>query len=511
MIRLRTSYFAAALLAACSPVEDNREVDAPAADTTAPGVLKATPADMGRKVSVLQPITVVFDDDVDAATVTAATVELSYSESFPPPIYRAFTPFGPIGPAMPKHIVPAVVTYDAVSRTLRVVPKAPLPYAQRFTLSLTILKDAAGNELTTSIKFLTAVNHETRSRPFDTQAQPNEYTEQVLDANGFVNESLRRSDAGLDLIWFNTDDTYSNFIDVINKPNGQLEYEWFMGAGTDTALHTPDDVIGGGLSYKYDANNLLTEQTVHGPGMAGADMMYGTPDDGITGIVAYKYQAGLIASRVYYTGVGLVDTAWRTADDQCNIFFNDGLAELTYDTMGRRTREVRKSCGPDRLPSNVDDTFLRYSEYQYDANHALTRQIDRTGPGTNTMWLDNDDVIDTIQNFIVDPNGLVTEHRYYDDPGVNTMWENGGGDDVLLRLTKWTYDANKQPIEVTSYGPGLDAKLGSPDDVIVGYQKTTYDAQGNRIRSRAFDVGPDGAPYTGDDTLTLDTDYDTTH
>lgn len=170
-----------------------------------------------------------------------------------------------------------------------------------------------------------------------------------------------------------------------------------------------------------------------------------------------------------------------------------------------------KSCGTDGLAFSVDDEFNVYFEYQYDANHALTRTIERNNPGLNAMWLDADDGTASIENYIVDPNGLVTENRYYGGPGLNGVWDNGSGDDDLQRLTKWTYDANKQASQVTTYGPGLDAKLGTPDDVITNYQQTTYDAFGNRIRARAFDVGPDNAPYTGDDRLTLDTDYDTMH
>jgi hypothetical protein len=511
MIRLRSSYFVAALLAACSPVEDNRDIDAPAADTTAPSILKSTPADMARKISVLQPVTVVFDEDVDPATVTAATVELSYADTDIVPFYQNFSPQSPIGGGMPKHLVPAAVTFDAVSRTLRLVPKAPLPFGRRFTLALSGVKDVAGNELTTSVKFMTAVNLAIRSRPFTSQAQPQPYTETIVDANGFASEHVLRVDAGVDMIWFNTDDKDQSFIDVVNKSNGQPDFEWVMGPGDDADLHTTDDTIVAGLSYKYDAAGLPIEQAVHEMGMAGVDLMFGTPDDEIGELISYKYQAGLLERRVYFSDAGLVDMAWRTADDQCSTSSDGALVDLTYDIMGRRTREVRKGCGPDRLPSNTDDTFVRYFDYQYDANHALTRTVSRTGPGLNGMWLDSDDDIGSIENYVVDPNGLVTEFRYYGSAGVNGMWEDGGGDDVLSRLTKYTYDANKQPIQVTTYGAGMDAKLGTPDDVVLGYQQTTYDALGNRVRSRTFDVGPDTAPFTGDDRLQRDVEHDTMH
>src|SRR5690606_4661990 len=141
-----------------SPVEDGLAPDAPVVDTTPPAIALANPANMARRFSVLQPLTVVFDEDLDAATVNATTVVLTYDELYSFVTYRFdYDLYRPLGPGVGHHRrVTGDISYDAVSRTLRFQPKAPLPYGKRFTLAIDGVTDTAGNALTTSIAFQTA-------------------------------------------------------------------------------------------------------------------------------------------------------------------------------------------------------------------------------------------------------------------------------------------------------------------------------------------------------------------
>lgn len=504
MIRLRLTYLAVATLAACSAVEDNRMPDAPVADTTAPTIMKATPANMAKRVSVIEPIVVQLDEDLDPATVMATSVDLSYEEPLSE-IFRLDPQiYGPTGPGMaPKHPVPATVTYDAVARTIRIVPKAPLPYSRRFTLAFTGIKDTAGNELSDGLHFTSAVNARMVEHDFDTNAQPTLAIETGIDANGFTNTYIGFNGPGTDTQWFTPDDTAYDAWKITVTPEGRLSLELYLQAGLDTILNTPDDVAYQGIITNYDAMNHLLERYITGVNGQGTDMVYGTNDDLIQILYTYTYANNQPTRQIVFSSAG-VDTIWRNGDDNCAVFFDH-----TYDMAGHRTREVEKNCGSDMFAATADDAFISYSEHQYDANHALTRTAIRSGPGLNTTWLDDDDAYSSIEKLTNDANGLNTLYIHYTGPGVDTVW--GTPDDVATTLTKTLYDTNKQPIEVTSYGPGLDTKLGTADDVVAGYTRTTYDALGNRIVSRTYDLGPDAVAYTGDDRLLSMLTYDTMH
>ncbi len=502
MIRLRLSYFAVALLSACSAIEDNRMPDAPVADTTPPTIMLSTPANMAKRVSVIEPVVVQFDEDIDPATVSATSVVLSTED-----VEQTYFQFDgqlikPLGPGMARLLVPATVTYDAIARVARVVPKAPLAYGKHFRLDVTV-KDVAGNELVTHVQFVSAINGPLIEHSFDTNAQAQPYVGRTVDANGYPSKHISWTGPGLDLAWFTADDATDVAAQIGYNAEGRLVTDWFTTAGTDALFNTPDDVIDSGFTYSYDAQGHVTELQYHDTGQAGPDTIFGTPDDGIRFLRPSKYMGDRTTGWVFYTTPG-VDTMWRTADDECAL-----ILDATYDTAGHRTREVMKTCGTDKLPATADDVPNQYWEYTYDANHVVTKTAIRNGPGLNTTWLDSDDDYASIEKYTVDANGLVTQYVEYTDAGIDTVWDSG--DEIPSALTKTTYNANKQPSEIVVYAPGMDAKLGTPDDIVRTYTLITYEALGNRVTSKTYDTGPDLMAHDGDDRMLVDRKFDTAH
>lgn len=472
--------------AACSPVAQDAP-DAPAADTTPPTVMQSNPADLARRFSVLQPITVVFDEPIDPTTVSGASVSLTYGRDEFIYYFSDQNMYRALGPGMaPRNVVAGTVSFDEVSSTLRFAPRAPLPYGRRFTLTLTGITDLAGNPLTTSISFMTFVNGARRDRPYSTQLQPQAYKDRRLDGNGFLVDDLRRSGPGTDTDWYTDDDPVSEAYRLTFLADGRLDREWSMMAGSDSRLGSPDDTISFGLTYRYDAMGRMDERVGHDIGDQGMDNQFGTPDDEISLISKYLYTGDRLTHWVHYDNAG-ANLTWRNTDDRCSI-----QAEYQYDAIGHRTKEILRSCGTDLLPMNTDDTMTQYFEYGYDANHALTLHAQRN-PDESYVFR---------EVYTNDANGLVTETLRY-------TTATGMGAPVVR--TKTTYDANHQAIEVATYGAGMDTQLGTPDDVVTSYVVTSYDDLGNRVTSRSYDRGPDTIAFTGDDRPTSDVDYDTTH
>ncbi|MBE2225641.1 MAG: DUF4082 domain-containing protein, partial [Anaerolineae bacterium] len=99
-------------------------------DVTAPVVINVTPADGAVLVSPIANITAVFNEPINAATLTGSTFELRDSSS---------------------NIVPAVVSYDSASRRASLNPIDNLQYATTYTATLRSgtlgVTDTSGNAL----------------------------------------------------------------------------------------------------------------------------------------------------------------------------------------------------------------------------------------------------------------------------------------------------------------------------------------------------------------------------
>jgi glucose/arabinose dehydrogenase/PKD repeat protein len=102
-------------------------------DTTAPTVTATTPAGGATGAAPDAPVTVRFSEDMAAATITAANLELR----------------GPGGTLIERN-----VTYDAAGQAARITPSAPLAASTAYTVKVrTGVTDTAGNALAADHQF----------------------------------------------------------------------------------------------------------------------------------------------------------------------------------------------------------------------------------------------------------------------------------------------------------------------------------------------------------------------
>jgi hypothetical protein len=507
MTRLRLTHLApllaAGALAGCSPVEDftnSPDAAIDAADTAGPGIVSSNPAHMGTKFSVIQPITVTFDEDVDPATVTAATVTLTQRQSQYVPLYPNNPIAGPSGPiAQPVTPIRGTVAFDAVARKLTFTPAQPLAYSGHYTLTLTDIKDAYGNATSSTIAFRTYVNATIREVHFSNNGNLSYYDGYPTDVNGLRERWVQYYSVGADTLWFTSDDLAGINIRFRYDDNGDLADEYNFGPGPDNLYNTADDVPVAYFSYAQDAQMQPTERTYHTS--AGPDAMWGTADDPIALLFSYSIAAGRTEGYVYFNNAG-TDGMWRTADDRCTLYF-----QYEYDADGRKTRDIQRSCGADQLPRTADDTFQQVRDYTYDSNGALTHTGIRNGPGPDGMWLTADDSHSSIVRQDRDDSGQLTQTFTYSGAGPDTLW--GTADDVINGHSRVTYDeATRLPILVVTYSSsGADSMWGTADDVVSSYTRTSYNGSGNRVDAKRYAIGADGVWFTADDRVLNDVDY----
>lgn len=497
------SLLTAGLLFGCSPVDDSSNspdaaVDAP--DTTAPTILSATPANMSRKASVIAPLVVTFGEAMDAATISAATVKVDREPQRYVPYNVNFEFYPRLGPSEPP--VRGAVTYDAETRKLTFTPQQPLAYGTRYRVSLTGLKDVIGNDLTTTISFVTSTNNPVREVQYSGNgASVSYYRTYTYDMNGF---QIGRIDwaVGSDSQWFTADDNPNAHLKFNVSDEGRILDEFQMNPGTDARYGTADDVPADRWGFVFEMQNKPKERNYYQP---GTDNLLNTSDDVLQYLNVFDTGAQP-SGWVFYTNAG-TDTMFRTPDDRCNTYW-----DYFYDTAGNRVRESWKLCATDQLPRTADDavTYQWVHDYAYDANGYLTQRSWRTGDGTDNIWLNNDDEHSDVQKYTRDDSGNVTLVSTYTLVGTDGLWLTS--DDVLTSQIRTTYNANKLRVEDVSYSEdGVDNSWGTPDDVISSYTTYQYDPNGNRTDQKSWSVGADALIRTADDRVTFDVDFDLTH
>jgi hypothetical protein len=502
---LRLHYVALLAAIGCSPVSDNSNVpDAPidSTDMRPPEIASSTPGNMTTKVSVLSPISVFFDEQLDPATVTAATVKLGYNQALITPYFLTFDiirSHGPMSAGLTQ--VKGTVSYDPALRKVSFVPAAPLPYGTAFVLAFDV-KDKGGVAFTGNLTFMTYVNAQTKEYQYNSvTGVPVQSYLQPVDMNGRMTKRVGSNTPGTDTIWFTADDPRFQRYDFNYSPDGRIQDERQLSPGTDAKYDTPDDVISICVRYTYNAERQSLERTY--ANAVGPDAMWCTPDDAVVVNSVYQYMGPTLVGWVYNYNAGS-DNTWHNSDDKCSIWW-----DYQYDAQGNKTREINRNCGTDGFSKTPDDTFSYYYDYEYDAFGAVTKFIYHSNAGSDTIWLNGDDTPLYVDRYIRDADGQITEQIHSTGAGPDTMW--GTNDDPGTR-TVTTYNANKQPEELTSYSAiGGDNMWGTPDDVISSYSKLSYDGLGNRIDQKTYNAGGDAMWKTPDDRVTNDYDFDLAH
>lgn len=507
MLRLRYAGVVVCAALGCSPVKDTSNVpDAPidSTDMRPPMIESSNPADMATKVSVIQPISVFFDEQLDPDTVNATTVKLGYDQTIPaslfvPPFFDILKPHGGVPAGMTN--VKGTVSYDAAARKVSFVPAAPLPYGYQFVLKFDV-KDKGGVTFDGSLTFTTYVNLQTKQYSFNTSTGvPSSSIATPADGGGRQAKRTNTSAPGNDTIWFTADDPRNTHFEFKFDPDGRLLDERNYSSGADGNYDTGDDPVSICVRYAYNAEKQTTERTyANGP---GPDTVWCTADDQTVVNTLYQYMGSTMTGWIYNTSPGS-DNTWHTSDDRCGYNW-----EYIYDAQGQKQREILRYCSTDGLPKTADDSFQYYYDYEYNTDGQLTKVTYRVDPGNDTVWLNADDTISSVERWIRDGSGKVTDYYLTYSPGPDNVW--GNADDPGTHTTT-TYDERGLATETTTYNDlGADGMWGTADDKIASYVTTTYDALGNRIDQKTYNAGTDAMWKTPDDRVIVDVDFDLAH
>jgi hypothetical protein len=501
MICLRdvAGFLAAAFMISCSPLVDTGNTPDAAVDT-APMITVANPAASSRRALVTQPITVFFDEQLDPASVNATTVRLGADDSAWTPNFTAdfFRSSGAIG--TPLTFVRGTVALGGSGNSITFTPSRPLAHAKNYVL-LVDVADMEGNTTPQSLRFSTFLNLPTRFVDFEA-GLIQRYFAFSPDSNGLPAKRVRFSGAGTDTDWFNADDVADQHVALSLDATGRLVSEAEMAAGEDQKLNSPDDTISVYYSYVYTTEGRQHER-IRATGI-GMDNMWGSPDDEISLLAVHDYVGDQLSGYTVYNSPG-TDTEWRNDNDHCEAYW-----EYSYDGAGRKVREIFKMCGTDMRPRTPDDEFVRVTDYTYDQQGELVQVGGRTGPGADAAWLTEDDIYSFISKQVRDADGLVTHTYSYSARGDDLLWNTP--DDVIGGLVRYTYDSRQLLVRTVSYvGPGTDPSWDSGDEVVGSYTTTTYDTLGNKVDRKTYVLGPDRMPFTPDDQVIIDEDFDVTN
>jgi len=495
-MRLR-EVFVATLVAGCGSVADNSNnidasIDGP--DTTAPMILGSHPAKDETKVSVIAPISIMFDEALDPTTVSATTVKARYASN-----QSFYDMLGLLKLENAGPVPSGTVSYDETLHKITFKPLLPLPYNARIDITLDGIKDKQGNALAaTHLKFTTLANFDRYWTGYNGNAITS-----YIDFGTMNGQQAQYTSAqvGPDLLWYTADDVRSGRFS--NTYDSALPSRFVQSAnyspGADGLYFTSDDVAVNGYLVKYDANDNITSFTF---GTPGTDAMVGTADDVTTSYYGVTYQGDNFIGYIVYNNPGL-DGVWKTADDKTPSSFS----KVQYDAMGKRTRIITYNPGADQLPGTAADSITFYDDLTTDAHGLVTQSVRRNGPGPDTAWFTADDLYGSYIKTVRDANGLATETQNFGAPGPDAVWLTA--DDPMNGRRVIHFNANGQSTEESQMGPGPDAILGNADDVPSSLQTETYDTNGARISLTSWSQGPDGLFKTADDAKQQVQLYDT--
>ena len=258
---------------------------------------------------------------------------------------------------------------------------------------------------------------------------------------------------------------------------GQLSSRYRVAdLGTDTVVHTPDDIRDGAFALTYDGLGRTVERFFHPVGIGtlqtGADGIYGTPDDASTRYERREYEGENTRCLIVATGPG---------------------ANGTFDAQ---------SCANEsRLGGTLDDAITNVSYSDFDGTTGrLTRFATSVSSGTDTIWTTVDDdasVGSTVSGTVVySPLNEAFIRFYIQDRGSDAMTFTS--DDVSTVAT--TFESVDGSLSGSINGPGTDAIWLTGDDDITEYTRVEFNAAGGqRIETVYTAPGPDGMWFTSDD------------
>lgn len=252
---------------------------------------------------------------------------------------------------------------------------------------------------------------------------------------------------------------------------------------------------------------------------------FSLPKTGIDSIGSLdELSGGNVLREIKYTAGK--DAKWFTSDDAIYHFFT-----ADYDGKGRMVKKTCLKPGDDGRPYTGDDEVQDYQLYLIGKGGRGSGERSYNGPGQDGIWFTADDALKysavmffsrrgskereerrdgagriiRVLTFTCDPAGRVTRDVEYSGPGPDGKWVTG--DDEIEKYHTREYGADGKLLRVSEFhrdfaGRGTDAKWFSSDDVVSSTKNFIYGPQG-RVEKllKCVAPGPDGAWFTGDDTL----------
>ena len=501
-MRYRELFAALSLAAAvgCGKVSDNGNApDAPpdAPDTAPPMIFSSHPANNEKGVSPIKPVSIIFDEPLDPATVPTSIIgTYAVKPSIVDTYWNAlFENFG---------TVEGTATYVADEKKLVFTPSMPLPANAHVDLTISSLKDVSGNMIApTHLTFDTIINAGRYFTDYSGASIGDYYTFPLM--NGVPQSFDYYYTMGTDGVWFTADDQQSESFKATYDAQGRMTRLDYFTAGPNGIFGDSDDTEMNAFTYSVDAQGRFTGFTTYNaPGTDGA---WGTADDVILRNLVVTWTGDNFVGTVTYTNPG-TDGVWKTADDRVSSATQTSF-KYSYDPgTQHRVRWIFYRCGPDLVCGSPDDTVFFYYDVTTDTHGFITQQVRKTLGGNNIPF-DSDDAVQYYEKFERDPSGRLLADRQY-GAGTDTMFFTA--DDVVTSLIKYSYTAAGQATVTDYIGSGTDTIYDTADDIVTGFNEYKYDANGARTQfSYVYNAGPDGVYHTPDDMTSTQYTYDVAH
>jgi hypothetical protein len=463
------------IAAACgsvdSPADDAGDDSGGAdADPGAPAIASSTPADGERGVRPLAELEVVLSGAIDPATVTATlTLETTLG----------------LGSVLVEETAAATVTWDADTRTLRVVPIDAMRAEARYRLQI--------EPLDATLRFETRRLRVARSVRYD-GGVVRSYDAYEPDADDpYLERSTIFDGAGPDAAWFTADDDLGGWTAITRTSAAEYREVGFNGPGADGVWRTADDHVWYLTRHELDAAGRTARRITYET--AGADGTPFTADDPVlTYYVIERDPAGRPADTTSFDGPG-PDGTWLTADDVTD----SGRYQRVYDAAGRVARAIDYDAA-----DAIADTIA----YSLDDRGVLAWTAWASAPGPDGAWFTTDDVLDNAAARRRNLDDELVGTTTYGAPGADGAWRTA--DDVVEFYDAYQPFARDQYRAMTRHtGAGPDGTWFTADDPASLRIAQRFDADGLRTATQYLAAaGPDGAWFTADDVVSSETVFD---
>lgn len=466
-----TSFFISSIILGCGGGggSGSTPTNTPPAGEANAALVSSTPVEGAKGVMIDQPLTVVYNTDLDAASINETNIAL-----MPTTADDASHSDDPSLDTMQK--IPGTPALGADKKTITFTPAVHLHLGTNYHLRLTKLKTAAGATVpTVSIGFNTINNNELNETRFETRdpatiGLATSYETYEYDANG-----------ELTLINVYEGDK-TTLVEVIEtgpgrtinaKPVRAIAYSVAAGVKTITG-------------YRANAMDPAgTKVIAHvSYDSAGADTQWGTADDTVHGFTdhAHNHIKPNHWTTFVYEPAGTAPVTWTGNLNDPNFRVAAVLLRILDDSMRTVMQVVYSSVGANGIdadsadnPAPVDDVVRSYTrverdsttgnrlaEISYGQDDPATPAIE--GPGADGKYFTEDDVPRSYQTYEYNATGHLVRRVLYIGPGADQSW-TAVEDNDAHSLRNYTYVANDLLSQQVRFDAGPDKKAGTPDDL----------------------------------------------